>query len=134
MRSIAMAGVVVAGVVLVSSALGTGNGAACSTKGLSVASVRVVQLRVQGVSCPSARRVAGRVAQELVHGRQISVSGSSSFSISQSTCTGCKAATSVSIGYPSGTVTISLRGGSTSSGAIPSIPSSGGSSSPGSVI
>jgi hypothetical protein len=136
MRLIATAGVVAAGAVLASSALGAGNGGACSTEGLSASSVRVVELRVQGVSCLSARKVAGRVAQDLQHGREISVRGSSSFAISQSTCTGCKAATSVSIGYSGGSVTISLRGGTVSSSTTPSMPTlpSPGGSGAGTVI
>ena len=36
--------------------------------------------------------------------------------MSEESCTGCKTTTSVSISYPSGKVTVSIRGGSGASG------------------
>jgi hypothetical protein len=112
---------------------GTGS---CSTHGLTASSVRVVELRVHGVTCSQARKVAGGLASDLAHGRTVSVSGAESFSMSQATCTGCKTTTSVSIGYRSGTMIVSLRGGSgPSSGTVPTLPApSFGTGSPTTVI
>jgi hypothetical protein len=102
----------------------------CSTHGLAVSSVRVVRLQVQGVPCSRARTVAGTIAHDLAHGETVSVSGAQGLAMSEESCTGCKTTTSVSISYPSGKVTVSLRGGSGSSagsfgggGGLP--PSSG---------
>ena len=104
---------------------------ACSTHGLSFSShgrpasgYNVVALRAQGLSCTTARTVASRVAQDLLQGRGISVSGAVGFGMTEQSCTGCGApTTSVSISYPHGTITVSLRGaGSGSPAPTPPLP------------
>jgi hypothetical protein len=107
----------------------------CSVEKLGASSVRVVQLRATGIACVQARKVAGRIASDLAHGRSVAVTGSVGFGMTQQTCTGCKTTTTVTISYPHGSLAISLRGGSGSntSPAMPTIPSFG-SSGGGSVI
>ena len=101
---------------------------ACSTQGLRFSTpgrppsgYRVVALRARGVPCTTARSVAGKVAQDLLRGRGISVSGAVGVGMTEESCTGCGGtSTSVSISYPHGTITVSLRGsGSGSSGGLP---------------
>jgi hypothetical protein len=127
---IARAGIFVSALAV--CAAGSSAGAAgrvtCSIRGLDVAPVHVVALHVQGMSCTSARTVAGKVATDLAHGRSVSVPGSVGFGMSQQSCTGCKTTTSVTITYPHGSLAISLRGGSgaNSTAPAPSFGSSGG--------
>jgi hypothetical protein len=97
----------------------------CSIRGLGVASVHVVGLSAEGVSCTSARTIAGKVAADLAHGRSISIPGSVGFGMSQQTCTGCKTTTSISVTYPHGKVTVSLTGGTGSTGPTTPMPSFG---------
>jgi hypothetical protein len=105
---------------LAGSAGATRSAATCSVQGLAVSSVHVIGLRAQGLSCLSARTVAGRVAADLAHGRSISISGSVGFGMSTSMCTGCRTTTTVTITYPHGSLAISLRGGS--GGVAPGTP------------
>jgi hypothetical protein len=116
---------------------------ACSTHGLTFSShVRpasaysVVALRAHGLPCATARTVASRVAQELLHGQGISVSGAVGFGMTEQSCTGgCGApTTSVSISYPHGTITVSLRGAASGSGGTtpaPTLPTPG---EPGTIV
>ena len=97
-------------------------GVACSTRGLAFSSVRVVGLTAEGVGCSRARGIAGEIAQDVLHGRGISVTGAEGLSYSQASCTGCKTATSVSVTYAGGQVTVALRGG-TAGATAPSLPS-----------
>jgi hypothetical protein len=97
-------------------------GAACSTRGLAFSSIRVVGLTAEGVGCPRARGIAGEIAQDVLHGRGISVTGAESLSYSQASCTGCRTTTSVSVTYAGGQVTVALRGG-TAGATAPSPPS-----------
>ena len=97
-------------------------GAACSTRGLAFSSIRVVGLTAEGVGCPRARGIAGEIAQDVLHGRGISVTGAESLSYSQASCTGCRTTTSVSVTYAGGQVTVSVRGGRAGATA-PSSPS-----------
>jgi hypothetical protein len=97
-------------------------GAACSTRGLAFSSVRVVGLTAEGVGCTRARGVASQIAQDLLHGRGITVSGAQSLGISEESCTGCGTTTSVAITYPGGQVTVALRGGGAAGAPVPSVP------------
>jgi hypothetical protein len=127
MRLIATASILAA-LALPAAGSASKGAASCSTRGLAVSSVRVVGLSVRGLSCSSARGVAVKIVRELGHGQPVSVSGDEGFSMSQSTCTGCKTTTSVSIQYPRGTLTISIRGGKGSSTTMPTLPSSASTS------
>lgn len=81
--------------------------------------VSILRLSVQGLSCGRGVTVARRVAADLAAGRSIAVTGASSISIvSTSACTTCAPSTQVSVGYPSGVVNVSLRGGSSSVGSV----------------
>ena len=119
----------------------------CSTHGLRfqahgkpAAGYSVVALRAHGVPCTKARSVATRVAQDLLHGNGISISGAVSFGMTEESCTGCGGTTtSVSIAYPHGQVTVSLRGSGSGSGSggtatipMPTLP--GPSEPPGQAI
>jgi hypothetical protein len=97
----------------------------CSIRGLGVASVHVVGLSVEGMSCTSARTIAGKVAADLAHGRSISIPGSVGFGMSQQTCTGCKTTTSISVTYPHGKLTVSLTGGTGQTAPTTPMPSFG---------
>jgi hypothetical protein len=95
----------------------------CSTSGLAPASssasrYKVVSLGAAGVPCSKARTVAQQVADELTHGRPISVAGVQEFAINTLTCTGCKPTTQVALTYATGKITISL-GGKASSASLP---------------
>ncbi|HEY4346044.1 MAG TPA: hypothetical protein VGM80_00515 [Gaiellaceae bacterium] len=117
----------------------------CSTRGLQFpaaksAKVKVVSLRAEGLPCSTARTIATRVARDVLQGKGITVSGAVGFGISQESCTGCGGTTtSISISYPHGKITVSLRGGGIAGGfgggttptpGIPSLPSPGGGSGP----
>ena len=93
---------------------------ACSTSGLGggTARYKVVDLSASGVGCTKARSVAKQVADELAHGRPISLRGVQGFAINSTSCTGCKTTTQVALTYASGRVTISL-GGKPSTGSAP---------------
>jgi hypothetical protein len=133
-RRAALAGIVaiLAALVVQAAAAGaasTSAAAACSTHGLRFpaaksAKLSVVSLRSQGVSCKSARKVASRVAEDLLHGRTVSVSGAIGFGMTEESCSGCGGTTtSVSISYRHGKVTVSLRGaGSTGGGGVIPFP------------
>ena len=124
------AGILAATAVAAGPAFGASSSAACNTHGLAVSGFRVVGLHAQGLPCTKARTVAGLVTRDLAHGRPVSVSGADGFAMNQQSCTGCKTTTSVSISYPSGKVTVSIRGGSGSSGSLGGggglLPSGGG--------
>ena len=133
---IAILAVALAGCLLV---MGTGASAArssaatvsCSTRGLSGghghAAARVVGLNVDGLSCRTGRAIAGTIARDLTHGQPISISGASSYSMSESSiCTSrCASRTEVSVSYPRGSVEVSL-GGAASAGVSGGITGSGG--------
>jgi hypothetical protein len=122
MRLLATAGILAA--LTLPAFASAGTTAACGTRGLTFSTVRVVALSVRGLRCSAARAVAVKVVHELGHGQPVSVTGEEGVSTSQSTCTGCKTTTSVSIQYPHGRLTISLLGGSgTSSATVPAPPS-----------
>jgi hypothetical protein len=123
-RAIAVVGIFAA-LALPALATASKGAAACSIHGLTVSSVRVVGLSARGLSCSAARGVAVKIVRELGRGQPISVTGDEGFSMSQSTCTGCKTTTSVSIQYPRGTLTISIRGGSGSNSTTVPLPSAG---------
>jgi hypothetical protein len=135
-RGIAWAGVAasVIALCLAGSADAAHSASTCSVQGLAVSSVHVIGLRVEGLSCVSARTVAGRVAADLAHNRSISISGSVGFGMSTSMCTGCKTTTTVTITYPHASLAISLRGGSGSAAPSTPIPSFGSSPGGGTVI
>jgi len=134
--------------VAVSGALATGAGVAsasrlastsCSTSGLAVpasghSGYRVVKLRVQGIRCTKARSVALQVAEDLFHNRSVALSGISGIGISSMSCTGCTPSTQVSISYPDGQMTVSLRGGAGSSPGGPTPPPGGTSPGGGTII
>ncbi len=131
-------GILAASCLVAGAAFGATSSAACSTHGLAISGFRVVGLQAQGIACTKARSVAGLVTRDLAHGRPVSVLGADGFAMNQESCTGCKTTTSVSISYPSGKVTLSIRGGSGAAagslgggGVLPSggglFPSSGGS-------
>jgi hypothetical protein len=123
--------IVAAGVLVVAFCASGVSGAArssgsCSIRGLGVASVRVVGLRVEGMSCTSARKIASKIASDLAHHRSISFPGSVSFGMAQQSCTGCRTTTSISVAYPHGKVTVSLRGGGGGTLPAPSFGATGG--------
>jgi hypothetical protein len=122
------------------AAVGATESAGCGTHGLSFElhgskqRYTVVGLHAQGVGCATARGVAARVAEDLLRGRGISISGAVGFAMTQQSCTGCGAGTtSVSISYPRGKITLSLRGSGSSTlpAPTPGLPSTG---QPGPVI
>ena len=81
--------------------------------------------------------MAIRVAKDLLHGNGISISGAVSFGMTEESCTGCGGTTtSVSIAYPHGEVTVSLRGSgnATGGGTIPMPTLPGPTELPGPVI
>ena len=79
----------------------------CSTHGLQRS---IVRIRAEGVECDIARSAAARVARELAHGSAIAVPGSNGLALASVSCTGCPFRTKVSLGYPSGSVTVTLKG------------------------
>ena len=116
------------------AAVGASASTSCSTTGLAVPAsghtgYRVVELRAQGVRCTKARSVARQVAEDLSHNRSVSLAGISGIGISSMSCAGCTPSTQVSISYPDGQVTVSLRGSASPSPPGGSTP--GGGSSPG---
>jgi hypothetical protein len=134
-RRLAWAGIVAAALAATVAAVSGAatRAASCSTNGLSVAPVRVVLLRAEGVSCTSARKVAGSVARDVAYGRTISIAGSIGFGMTEQSCTGCRTTTRVSVTYPHGSITVGLSGGSGPSEAPPEpIPTPEGV--PGTVI
>jgi hypothetical protein len=97
----------------------TATASACSTKGLSFSfrsgtttqSVKVAHLRATGVTCNTARRVAGSVAKDVLHDRTVPavVDG---FRVSvKHPCGGCTPDTTVSGTSKSGHVTFVVDGG-----------------------
>ena len=88
----------------------------CSTDGLAFtsgksASYKVIQLGADGLSCSKARSIAQVVALDLLHGKPIALNGVSSLGMSTASCGGCgPAKTQVSLIYPNGKITVSLRG------------------------
>jgi hypothetical protein len=96
-------------------ALGGGASAAqrsaCSTGGLvATHAYKVVSLRTSGVPCSKARTVAQQVADELMQGRPVSISGVEGLALATTSCTGCTTTTQVALSYPNGKITISLGG------------------------
>ena len=96
-------------------ALGGGASAAeriaCSTSGLPAThAYKVVSLRTSGVPCATARTVAQQVADDLMHGRPVSISGVQGLALATTSCTGCATTTQVTLSYPNGKITVSLGG------------------------
>jgi hypothetical protein len=113
--------------VLATSAIASAAGASgsivsCSTRGLSAergrAAAHVVGLSVDGLTCRTGRAIAGTIARDLSRGEAISIAGASSYSMSEiSSCTSrCASETEVSVGYPRGSVKVSLGGALGASG------------------
>src|SRR5262249_31581617 len=94
----------------------------CSTTGLVPAHSahgRIVALRVTGLTCARARGIARTIAGDVIAGKPVSLSGVTSYSESQSQCTGCASTTQIVLAYPRGKLTISISdggGGSVSTG------------------
>jgi len=87
----------------------------CSTKGLAFsigksARYKVVELGAQGVTCSKARTVAQRVALDLLHGKPVSLDGVSGLGMSTVSDGAGPAKTQISLTYPTGKITVSLRG------------------------
>lgn len=114
--AVALAGCLLATGTIASAAGSSGAVVRCSTRGLSVghghAAARVVGLNVDGLTCRAGRVIAGTIARDLAHSEPISISGASSYSMSESsTCTSrCASQTEVSVSYPHGSVEVSLGG------------------------
>jgi hypothetical protein len=123
-----------AALALGAGAVGAAPGStSCSIRGLASAGrgahgLRVVFVHAHGVSCSTARSVAVKVAHAVATGGMISIPGSVGLGMTQSSCTGCKTTTQVSITFPRGMVTVGLTAATGAPGAQPS----GGS--PGPVI
>ncbi len=93
------------------SALAQQSATACSTTGLvtgtAARTYKVAQLTTTGIPCAKARVIARTVATQVTGNGSLSVPGVVSFSMSTQTCTtGCASGTSVTLVYPSGSVTI----------------------------
>jgi hypothetical protein len=103
----------------------------CATGGLSASAQRykVLDVVATGVGCAKARAVAREVASELANGRPIDVAGTEGMSLSESSdCSAsCTSSTKVALTYARGSVTVTLKGGASGSGAQ---PSPGGGSPP----
>jgi hypothetical protein len=90
--------------------------AATNCQGLTLrvagkARVDVVGLSAEGFSCTKATTVARQVAREITAGRSLNLSGATGIEIASTTrCSGCAAETRVSLGYPTGTINVLLRG------------------------
>jgi len=97
-------------------------GVAGSAAGAKQSPVAVLSVKVRGLSCAKGVSVAREVAGDLATGKAISVTGSTGLDLSStSTCASCAARTEVSIVYPHGAITLSIRGATmTSSAGIPS--------------
>ncbi len=94
-----------------SSAFATSSATTCTTKGLvagaAAATYKVAQLTTTGIPCAKARAIARTVAAQVTGNGSLNVPGVVSFSMSTQTCTvGCASGTSVTVVYPSGSVTI----------------------------
>jgi hypothetical protein len=93
-----------------------GAATSCSTHGLTLrasgkASLQVVGLSAQGVSCAKATGVARRIARDLATGTSITLAGVSGIDVASSTpCANCATQTDVSLSYPAGSVNVSLKG------------------------
>jgi hypothetical protein len=98
----------------------------CSKHGLAAArgsaALKVVRIRAAGVRCAVAARAAAQVARQLERGGSVSVPGSDSVQISSVSCTGCRPRVDVLIGYPSGTVHVTLAGTAAPSALPPPLP------------
>jgi hypothetical protein len=80
---------------------------------------RIVGLRVTGLTCARARGIARTIAGDVIAGKPVSLSGVTSYSESQSQCTGCASTTRIVLAYPHGRLTVSISdggGGSVSTG------------------
>jgi hypothetical protein len=113
---------VLAAAATVATPAGTAHAAArsCSTTGLvpahgAGAHGRVVGLRVTGLTCAKARGIARTVAGDVIAGKPVSLSGVTSYSESQTQCSGCASTTQIALAYPRGKLTISIRGASAGS-------------------
>ncbi len=115
---------VLAGLVFV-GALASGSLAAaaresattCSTQGLAfsagkTAQYKVVQLRSDGVPCSKARTIAQQVARDLLRNKPIALNGVEGLGMSTNSCSGCgtAATTQIALSYPTGKITVSLKG------------------------
>lgn len=93
-----------------------GAATSCPTHGLTLhvagkASLDVVGLSAQAVSCTKAVTVAREVARDLATGGSISVSGAAGIAIASTTpCAGCATETHVALTYPTGTINVTLKG------------------------
>jgi hypothetical protein len=97
---------------------GTARAAArsCSTAGLAPAhgagaQGRIVGLSVTGLTCAKARGIARTIAGDVIARKPVSLSGVTSYSESQTQCTGCASSTRIVLPYPHGKLTLSLSGG-----------------------
>lgn len=112
----------------VSPAVAGGKAAgSCSTKGLAFtsgkkASYKVVQLGAEGLTCSKARTVAQQVALDLLHRRPVSLDGVSGLGMSTVSDGSGPAKTQISLTYPNGKITVSLRGADGSSPSINPFP------------
>jgi hypothetical protein len=80
---------------------------------------RVVGLRVTGLTCARARGIARTVAGDVIAGKPVVLSGVTSYSESQTQCTGCASTTQIVLAYPDGKLTISISGGGESVSTAP---------------
>jgi hypothetical protein len=72
---------------------------------------RIVQLEASNVSCTTARRVATAIATDLVHGKPVSLPGSSSIAVSSTTpCPDCASRAEVTVAVHGGSVTFAVTG------------------------
>ena len=105
----------------VATPAGTAHAAArsCSTTGLVPAHGagghgHIVGLRATGLTCARARGIARTIAADVIAGKAVSLSGVTSYSESQTQCTGCASTTRIVLAYPHGRLTISISGGGAS--------------------
>ena len=89
--------------------------AACPVQGLTThngkAAIDVVGLSARGVSCAKAAGVARQVARSLATGNSLNLAGAAGVAIATMTpCAKCATQTHVSIGYPAGTIKMTLKG------------------------
>jgi len=123
MRALGVAAAIALGLSLGSASASTARTVSCSTHGLQRAhALAIVRIRAEGVACGVARGAASRVAAQLARGSSISVPGTNGLTLSSMSCTGCPNRTSVSLAYPSGSVTVTLKG-TAGRAHVPAFPS-----------
>jgi len=95
-----------------------------ATAGSRQSRVAVLRVNVRGLSCAKAVSVAREVASDLAAGRAITLPGTTGLDlVSTTSCASCAPRTEVSIDYPGGAVTLSIRGASgVASAQIPTTP------------